>query len=34
MNVAGMGMRVMVVATRPLDLRKGHDGLAVWRPAR
>ena len=28
MNVAGMGMRV-VVATRPVDFRKGHDGLAA-----
>ena len=28
MNVAGTGMRV-VVATRPVDFRKGHDGLAA-----
>ena len=28
MNVAGPGMRV-VVATRPVDFRKGHDGLAA-----
>ena len=28
MNVAGTGIRV-VVATRPVDIRKGHDGLAV-----
>ena len=28
MNVAGTGMRV-VVATRPVDFRKGHGGLAA-----
>ena len=28
MNVAGPRMRV-VVATRPVDFRKGHDGLAA-----
>ena len=28
MNVAGTGMR-MAVATRPVDFRKGHDGLAA-----
>ena len=28
MNVAGTGMRV-VVATHPVDFRKGHDGLAA-----
>ena len=28
MNVAGTGIRV-VVATRPVDFRKGHDGLAA-----
>ena len=28
MNVAGTGMRV-VVATHPVDFRKGHDGLAT-----
>ena len=28
MNVAGTGMRV-VVAKRPVDFRKGHDGLAA-----
>ena len=28
MNVAGTGMRV-VVATRPVAFRKGHDGLAA-----
>ena len=28
MNVAGTRMRV-VVATRPVDFRKGHDGLAA-----
>ena len=28
MNMAGPGMRV-VVATRPVDFRKGHDGLAA-----
>ena len=28
MNVAGTQMRV-VVATRPVDFRKGHDGLAA-----
>ena len=28
MNVAGTGMRV-VVATRPVDFRKGHDRLAA-----
>ena len=28
MIVAGTGMRV-VVATRPVDFRKGHDGLAA-----
>ena len=28
MNVAGTGMRV-VVTTRPVDFRKGHDGLAA-----
>ena len=27
MNVAGTGMRVVV--TRPVDFRKGHDGLAA-----
>ena len=35
MNVAGTRMRV-VVATRAVDFRKGHDGLAavVFRPKR
>ena len=28
MIVAGSGLRV-VVATRPVDFRKGHDGLAA-----
>ena len=28
MIVAGTGMRV-VVATHPVDFRKGHDGLAA-----
>ena len=28
MIIAGTGMRV-VVATRPVDFRKGHDGLAA-----
>ena len=28
MNVAGTEMRV-VVATRPVDFRKGHDGLVA-----
>ena len=28
MNVAQSGLRVMV-ATRPVDFRKGHDGLAA-----
>ena len=32
MNVAGTGMRV-VVATRVVDFRKGHDGPAAERSA-